>query len=183
MLEKFPAIGGNTIRTGGQVNAPEPQWQNRFPALAGERDTLRELLSLDEANIAEDYLEDFHKVKDQIKDYLNATEEEKPYLFDSIELHRIQTYLGGKRTDKYGEEISGQYDLVKTLTDNVLTSVKWLTDKGVHFDRSFVDMPVGALWRRGHKPMKAQGLEYVETLSNYVKTNGGRIFTETTAEN
>lgn len=182
MLEKFPAIGGNTIRTGGQVNAPEPQWQNRFPALAGERDTLRELLSLDEANIAEDYLEDFHKVKDQIKDYLNATEEEKPYLFDSIELHRIQTYLGGKRTDKYGEEISGQYDLVKTLTDNVLTSVKWLTDKGVHFDRSFVDMPVGALWRRGHKPMKAQGLEYVETLSNYVKTNGGRIFTETTAE-
>ncbi|MEJ7427959.1 FAD-binding protein, partial [Staphylococcus haemolyticus] len=56
MLEKFPAIGGNTIRTGGQVNAPEPQWQNRFPALAGERDTLRELLSLDEANIAEDYL-------------------------------------------------------------------------------------------------------------------------------
>ena len=121
-------------------------------------------------------------MKDQIKDYLNATEEEKPYLFDSIELHRIQTYLGGKRTDKYGEEISGQYDLVKTLTDNVLTSVKWLTDKGVHFDRSFVDMPVGALWRRGHKPMKAQGLEYIETLSNYVKTNGGRIFTETTAE-
>ena len=25
-------------------------------------------------------------------------------------------------------------------------------------------MPVGALWRRGHKPMKAQGLEYIENL-------------------
>ena len=27
MLEKFAAIGGNTIRTGGQVNAAEPKWQ------------------------------------------------------------------------------------------------------------------------------------------------------------
>ena len=30
-------------------------------------------------------------------------------------------------------------------------------------------MPVGALWRRGHKPMKAQGLEYIENLGDYVK--------------
>ena len=43
-------------------------------------------------------------------------------------------------------------------------------------------MPVGALWRRGHKPMKAQGLEYIENLGDYVKHNHGRIFTETTAE-
>ena len=63
-----------------------------------------------------------------------------------------------------------------------MESVYWLKDKGVHFDRSFVDMPVGALWRRGHKPMKAQGLEYIENLGDYVKRNHGRIFTETTAE-
>ena len=37
MLEKFAAIGGNTIRTGGQVNAAEPKWQSAFPALAGEK--------------------------------------------------------------------------------------------------------------------------------------------------
>ena len=37
MLEKFAAIGGNTIRTGGQVNAVEPDWQSQFPALAGEK--------------------------------------------------------------------------------------------------------------------------------------------------
>ena len=47
-----------------------------------------------------------------------------------------------------------------------MESVYWLKDKGVHFDRSFVDMPVGALWRRGHKPMKAQGLEYIENLGD-----------------
>ena len=54
------------------------------------------------------------------------------YLFDSVELHRIQTYLGGKRKDRNNVEISGDYDLVKTLTDNVLESVYWLKDKGVH---------------------------------------------------
>ncbi|RAA70257.1 flavocytochrome c, partial [Burkholderia multivorans] len=44
MLEKFAAIGGNTIRTGGQVNAPEPSWQNTFPSLHGEQETLEALM-------------------------------------------------------------------------------------------------------------------------------------------
>ena len=182
MLEKFAAIGGNTIRTGGQVNAAEPKWQNAFPALAGEKETLIQLLNHDENDIDEAYIEDFNTLKRQIKDYLENSSNEDEYLFDSVELHRIQTYLGGKRKDRNNVEISGDYDLVKTLTDNVLESVYWLKDKGVHFDRSFVDMPVGALWRRGHKPMKAQGLEYIENLGDYVKHNHGRIFTETTAE-
>ena len=37
-------------------------------------------------------------------------------------------------------------------------------------------MPVGALWRRGHKPMKAQGLEYIENLGTTLNSNHGRIF-------
>ncbi|MGF7194776.1 NADH-dependent flavin oxidoreductase [Staphylococcus pasteuri] len=182
MLEKFAAIGGNTIRTGGQVNAVEPEWQGSFPALAGEHETLKQLLEHDDNDIDDDYKEDFRTVKSQIKAYLDDDSEKGNNLFDSIELHRIQTYLGGKRKDKNNVEITGDYELVKTLTDNVLDSVKWLTEKGVHFDRSFVDMPVGALWRRGHKPMKAQGLEFIENLGDYVKTHHGRIFTETTAE-
>ncbi|MDU9352104.1 flavocytochrome c [Staphylococcus warneri] len=182
MLEKFAAIGGNTIRTGGQVNAVEPDWQSQFPALAGEKETLQQLLNHDENDIAEEYKDDFHTLQSQIKSYLEESNSNESHLFDSIELHRIQTYLGGKRKDRNNFEIAGDYQLVKTLTDNVLDSVKWLTDKGVHFDRSFVDMPVGALWRRGHKPMKAQGLEFIENLGDYVKKHHGRIFTETTAE-
>lgn len=182
MLEKFAAIGGNTIRTGGQVNAPEPSWQNTFPSLHGEQETLEALMNHDENDIEEEYLEDFRTLKQQIKEYLETQKEGQDYLFDSIELHRIQTYLGGRRADRNGKVITGQYDLVKTLTDNVLESVKWLTEKGVHFDRTIVDMPVGALWRRGHKPMKAQGLEFIESLSDYVRKNHGQIMTETTAD-
>ena len=120
MLEKFAAIGGNTIRTGGQVNAAEPKWQNAFPALAGEKETLIQLLNHDENDIDEAYIEDFNTLKRQIKDYLENSSNEDEYLFDSVELHRIQTYLGGKRKDRNNVEISGDYDLVKTLTDNVL---------------------------------------------------------------
>ena len=182
MLEKFAAIGGNTIRTGGQVNAVEPDWQGSFPALDGEKETLTQLLNHNESDIDDAYLEDFRTLKSQIQAYLEDVTDKGNHLFDSIELHRIQTYLGGRRKDRNNVEISGNYDLVKTLTDNVLDSVHWLTEKGVHFDRSFVDMPVGALWRRGHKPMKAQGLEYIESLRDYLRQHHGRIFTETTAE-
>lgn len=182
MLEKFPSIGGNTIRTGGQVNAVERDWQNTFAALSGEKETLEQLLEIDESEIEAEYLEDFRTVIAQIKDYMEDIKGKTPYLFDSNELHRIQTYLGGKRQDKDGNTIVGDYDLVKTLTDNVLESVNWLTTKGVNFERSFVDMPVGALWRRGHKPTKAQGFAYIDNLSTYVREYGGEIMTETTAK-
>ena len=135
-----------------------------------------QLLNHDEKDIDEAYLEDFNTLKRQIKDYLEKVAI-KMIIF-SILLNYIafKTYLGGRRKDRNNVEISGDYDLVKTLTDNVLESVYWLKDKGVHFDRSFVDMPVGALWRRGHKPMKAQGLEYIENLGDYVKQRSWSYF-------
>ena len=35
--------------------------------------------------------------------------------------------------------------------------MKWLEEIGVEFDYKHVDMPVGAKWRRGHKPLKMKG--------------------------
>src|SRR5699024_4466089 len=99
----------------------------------------------DESTIDSEYLADFQALKKQIAAYLQENEDKKAYLFDSKLLHRIQTYLGGKRTDLKGNKIYGQYDLVKELTDHALESVKWLEDIGVNFDKSQVTMPVGAL--------------------------------------
>ena len=117
MLEKFAAIGGNIIRTGGQVNAVEPDWQGSFPTLAGEKETLTQILNHNESDIDDAYLEDFRTLKSQIQAYLEDVTDKGNHLFDSIELHRIQTYLGGRRKDRNNVEISGNYDLVKTLTD------------------------------------------------------------------
>lgn len=70
MLEKFAAIGGNIIRTGGQVNAVEPDWQGSFPTLAGEKETLTQILNHNESDIDDAYLEDFRTLKSQIQAYL-----------------------------------------------------------------------------------------------------------------
>ncbi len=104
---------------------------------------------------------------------------EKEYLFDSALWHRIQTYLGGKRKDLNGQPIYGKYELVKILTDQALDSVKWLEEIGVEFDMNNVDMPVGAKWRRGHKPVKNEGYAFVSALHQFVKEHGGTILTDT----
>ena len=179
VVEKFPAIGGNTVRTGGPMNAANPQWQNTFDAIAGESHTLQEISTIDESTIDSEYLDDFKELKQQITNYLAENTGKTGYLFDSALLHRIQTYLGGKRTDQLGNIIYGQYDLVKILTDEALESVKWLEDVGVEFDKNDVTMPVGALWRRGHKPLKSEGYAYVSALQKYVENHGGIIITDT----
>ena len=179
VVEKFPAVGGNTVRTGGPMNAANPQWQNTFDAIAGESHTLQEISAIDESTIDSEYLDDFKELKQQITNYLAENTGKTGYLFDSALLHRIQTYLGGKRTDQLGNIIYGQYDLVKILTDEALESVKWLEDVGVEFDKHDVTMPVGALWRRGHKPLKSEGYAYVSALQKYVEDHGGVIITDT----
>ncbi|MGB4437836.1 MAG: hypothetical protein WBJ13_01140 [Sedimentibacter sp.] len=44
-------------------------------------------------------------------------------LFDSPELHTIHAYIGGKRTDLKGNTITGNYELVKTMTNNALPTL------------------------------------------------------------
>lgn len=178
LLEKAPALGGNTIRTGGPMNAADPEWQNQFDALPGEHQTLQDLLDMSVDDIDPEYQDDFKTLQSQIKAYFADIKDKKSYLFDSVELHRIQTYLGGTRTDLQGNRIYGNYQLVKTLTDNDLAAEKWLAKIGVKFDTTDVAMPVGALWRRGHKPVKNAGGAYISTLSTYVKHNGGIILTD-----
>ena len=179
LLEKFPAIGGNTVRTGGWVNAAEPQWQCDFPALAGEKETLMALAETPESEFAGEYLADFQVLRSQLDTYFTDQANGQHYLFDSVELHRIQTYLGGKRTDLNGETIYGQYDLVETLTSRAMESIDWLTDKGIDFERGMVDIAVGALWRRAHKPKRPKGVEFVDKLQKRIGEQHGRIMTDT----
>lgn len=175
VVEKFPALGGNTVRAGGPINAPWPEWQNTFAANPGEAHNLQELHDTDEGSIDPEYLEDFRALKLELEEYLTNPN----FLFDSKLLYRIQTYIGGKRKDLQGNEIHGNYDLVKILTERALESVKWLESVGVEFDRKEVTMPVGALWRRGHKPKIPMGYAFISVLDKYVRENGGTILTDT----
>ena len=178
VLEKYPAVGGNTIRSGGPVNAADPEWQREFDENPGERHTIESLLATDESQIHPEYLDDFHALKEEFSKYQEKFGTGKGHLFDSPLLHRMQTYFGGKRTDLQGNTIYGQYDLVKILTDRALESVKWLEEIGVEYDKSVVFAPVGALWRRGHKPVKSYGTAFILALTKYVEEHSGKIITD-----
>jgi len=178
VLEKYPAVGGNTIRSGGPVNAADPEWQREFDENPGERHTIESLLETDESQIHPEYLDDFHALKEEFSKYQEKFGTGKGHLFDSPLLHRMQTYFGGKRTDLNGNTIYGQYDLVKILTDRALESVKWLEEIGVEYDKSVVFAPVGALWRRGHKPVKNYGTAFILSLTKYVEEHSGKIITD-----
>lgn len=178
VLEKYPAVGGNTIRSGGPVNAADPEWQREFDENPGERHTIESLLATDESQIHPEYLDDFHALKEEFAKYQEEFGTGKGHLFDSPLLHRMQTYFGGKRTDLNGNTIYGQYDLVKILTDRALESVKWLEEIGVEYDKSVVFAPVGALWRRGHKPVKSYGTAFILALTKYVEEQSGKIITD-----
>lgn len=175
LVEKFPSVGGNTVRAGGPMNAPDPAWQNTFAANPGEANSLQELHDIDEATLDPEFIDDFRALKAEIEEYLK----DPTYLFDSKLLYRIQTYLGGKRKDLKGNEIHGNYDLIRVLTERALESVRWLEDIGVEFVRDEVTMPVGALWRRGHKPKVPMGVAFISVLKDYVLKNGGTILTDT----
>jgi len=182
VLEKYPAVGGNTIRTGGPVNAADPEWQKSFAENPGERHTIETLVNTAESEIHPEYLGDFRALKDEFALYQQQFSQSKGYLFDSPLLHRMQTYFGGKRTDLEGNAIYGQYDLVKVLTDHALESVKWLESIGVEYDKDIVFAPVGALWRRGHKPVKKYGTAFILALSKHIEEMSGTILTDSPAK-
>lgn len=81
---------------------------------------MQELHDIDEATIDPEFLDDFRALKLELENYLK----DPSYLFDSKLLYRIQTYIGGKRTDLQGQEIHGNYDLIKVLTEKALESVR-----------------------------------------------------------
>jgi urocanate reductase len=182
VLEKYPAVGGNTIRTGGPINAADPEWQRSFQENPGERHTIEALLNTAESDIHQEYLADFKALKDEFATYQQQFGNNKGHLFDSPLLHRMQTYFGGKRTDLKGNSIYGQYDLVKILTDRALESVRWLEEIGVEYDKDVVFAPVGALWRRGHKPVKKYGTAFILALSKYIQEMSGTIITDSPAK-
>lgn len=172
-------MGGNTSRAGGPMNAAEPEWQNKFKALPGEKETLEELAATPIDQIDPEYQADFKELQKQITEYVDSGAN---YLFDSTLLHEIQTYLGGKRTDLKGNEIHGKYALVHELVTNALNSVKWLADLGVKFDEKEVTEPVGGLWRRGHKPVEPMGYAYIHILGDWVKEHGANLLLDTAAK-
>lgn len=178
LIEKTSSLGGNTLLSGGVLNAADPEWQAEAPADKGEAEELENWMNMDVGSFPEEYQETFKTLQSQIKQYLAGS---KDYLFDSTELHIIQTYYYGARTGLDGTKIYGTFELVKNLAENGLPTVNWLAEKGIEWQKN-VSEPVGAMWRRGHTPTMPKGQEYTIKLGQSILNSGNEYILETKAK-
>ncbi len=177
LIEKGAALGGNTIRAGGAYNAVDPKRQGALKMTKPLLGDLETYLSLDEKDFDE-FGPTLSSLKGQIKDYLDSGSD---VLFDSIELHMIQTYLGGKRVDLKGNEIHGNLELVRALTTGSPKSLLWLESLGLTFNDGIFTV-LGALWPRTHGTNKPVGTGFIGTLSENAAKLGVEIILETKAD-
>ena len=177
LVEKTSMIGGNTLLCGGAMNAADSEWAAQFEAQVGETGTLEGLAAMDESAVPEAYRQDLAVLKGQIEAYLAGDTTKH---FDSVELHTIQTLIHGQRTSLKGETISGNYELVSTMTSKAMETVNWLGELGVNWQDK-VTQPVGGMWRRGHNPSMIHGEEYAAVLGKLIEEKGGKILLETRA--
>ena len=140
LIEKAANLGGNTLVAGGAYNAVDPGRQKNVPMNDALLAELKELVQRDESEFGE-FAETFRVLKEQINEYLQG---DTSYLFDSVELHMIHTYLGGTRTDLQGNTISPDFELTKILCSNALGALEWLEGYGLEVSDS-ISTVLGAL--------------------------------------
>lgn len=177
LIEKAPALGGNTIRAGGAYNAVDPKRQAAKKMTKPLMGDLESFLSADEKDFGE-FGPTLAILKNQIREYKASGSDT---LFDTVELHMIQTYIGGKRTDLKGFEIHGDLELVRTLTAGSPKSLEWLESLGLPFKNDIYTV-LGALWPRTHSNIKPVGTGYISTLSENATKFGAELMLETMAD-
>lgn len=175
LIEKGAALGGNTIRSGGAYNAADPERQKSVKMTKPLTEDLKMFLEADESEFGE-FAPTLKVLKGQINDYLKSGKTD--VLFDSPELHTIQAYIGGKRKALDGTEITGKFDLVSTLCNNALPTIKWLEGYGVKF-KDDIGTVLGALWPRTHGTVMPLGTGYVQPLADAAAKQCVEIMLET----
>ncbi len=142
VLESQPAVGGNSVKATGGMNAAKTEFQdkNTFDEAAGVEKTLK---------AAENYADNAAitalaaKVKEQWDAYLAKPEG----YFDSVELFALDTMIGGKGLNNP--------ELVNTLVGNSEAAIAWLSTIGI--DLNNVAAFGGASVKRIHRPVNAEG--------------------------
>lgn len=178
LIDKAAAVGGNTILCGGAYNAADPEVQKLDTLSESQRKELSSYLDMNEADFG-DFGPTLKILKGQISEYLATGEN---YLFDSVELHMIQSYTGAKRQGLDGTVIVPDLELISTLCHNALDSWHWLQKIGVPTNEKLTTA-VGALWKRTHGvTVPANGAKpLTDALDAYARSQGVEVMLNTEA--
>lgn len=155
LLEKNGFAGGNTSVSGGCFNVANVN-QDNIKMTEGQKKIVEGILAEKPLNPLHQEL--INKLKKQWNEY-TASGSNK--LFDSPELHALQTWKSGDR--------KANLELVYTLTQNVKPMMKEL--EGIGFEwRPNANQFVGALWPRSNRAANFKsGVGYVDTFLQYIK--------------
>ncbi|MGI6558775.1 MAG: FAD-dependent oxidoreductase [Limnochordia bacterium] len=178
VIEKNAAIGGNTLVSGCVWNAANPALSSKTPAAMGLNEKLKSYLEMDEGELPPEFRPTLKTLKEQIAAYLAG---DTSMMFDSVELHMIQTYFAGKRQGLDGTTIEGSFDFIEILCRKSLETQEWLKKTAGTVFRDELAEPIGSLWKRANGPVDKWEDFFVKP-AKYITDNGGEILCEVTGK-
>ena len=142
VLESQPAVGGNSVKSTGGMNAAKTVYQdaNAFAENAGVEKTLAAA-----ANYADN--EAITALAAKVKEQWDAWQAAPEGYFDSPELFALDTLIGGKGLN--------DPELVNTLVNNSEAAIEWLRSIDIKLDN--VAAFGGASVKRIHRPVNDEG--------------------------
>ncbi len=142
VLESQPAVGGNSVKSTGGMNAAKTVYQdaNTFDEAAGIEKTLK---------AAEGYADNeaITALAAKVKEQWEAWQAAPEGYFDSAELFALDTLIGGKGLNDPA--------LVETLVNNSAAAIDYLDSINIHLNN--VAAFGGASVKRIHRPVNEEG--------------------------
>lgn len=142
LIESQPAVGGNSVKSTGGMNAAKTTYQdaNTFDEAAGVEKTLK---------AAEAYADNeaITALAATVKTQWEAWQAAPEGYFDSTELFALDTIIGGKGLNNP--------ELVNTLVNNSAAAIEYLDSIGIHLNN--VAAFGGASVKRIHRPVNDEG--------------------------
>lgn len=168
LIEKMPALGGNTLISGAAINAADPEKPLNRDITANEKKTIEGLIKKETTDPV------VKKWQADLKAEFDKHQKEKENkFFDSTNLHKLQTYFGG--------DMKGDPKLIEILCQQAPEAVHNLKAKGMQFNEKIFTV-LGGLWDRAREPKDPLGTGYIKTYKKFIEDKKGEILLETKAE-
>ncbi len=171
IIDKMAAVGGNTIAAGSALNAAGTDIQKAGTMAASNITAVEEKLALEPVD------EYMARWQESVRKDLDAYKASgSNHVFDTVDLHKLQTYVDGDYVAKP--------ELIEILGDNAPGAIEFLEELGMTWEPD-ITMAVGATWQRSHQPTRSfggSGSDFVLPQVKFVQENGGEIVLEHKAE-
>ena len=143
VLESQPAVGGNSVKSTGGMNAAKTSFQdaNEF----GEEAGVEKTLAAAKENWADN--ETITALAAKVQEQWDAYKADPQGYFDSTELFALDTMIGGKGIN--------DPELVNTLVSNTADAIDWLASQDIKL--TDVASFGGASVKRIHRPLNEEG--------------------------